>query len=148
MKSGNQIRRDALSAGTATRTTYTATSLPQWVGCGNGKTGTVTRFDKIHFDGAAALQELIFHYKLESAFLKNLVIILWLIQSQTQRGAASAALHQSHPHRRLDLVLAEIFGQIIDRSIRNFKHLFLHVCQNAPAELTASCRFWVSIALS
>ena len=66
-----------------------------WQGffCGNGKAGLIARFDEIHLDGPDLSDELLVHHKLQRTFLKNLVIVLWLIQSQSQRGAASAALH-------------------------------------------------------
>lgn len=113
-----------LSAGAAAGTAAAST---QRIGGGDGKTGAVSRLDKIHLDGTTPLDELVFDHECKRALFKNLVVFLWLIQSQAQRRAASATLHQGYTHRRFDLVLRHVLAQIADRRVCHLKHSFLHI---------------------
>jgi hypothetical protein len=74
----------------------TASAAANRVGGSDGETGTVTGLNKIHLDGSTGRKQIFFHKKGETVFLKGFVVVFWLIQSQSQGRACSAALHESN----------------------------------------------------
>ena len=92
------IRQQPLTTSTrtaGTRTASTATTTNRIAG-GNAKAGTWAGINVINTNSSTGIQETLFNQELQTAIFKNFVIIFWLIQSQPQRGACSAPLHQGN----------------------------------------------------
>jgi len=53
---------------------------------------------------------------------KHRIIFFWLIQSQSQRGACSATLHQRNTYGRLDIIIGQVRFQFDNRLLCYFKH--------------------------
>lgn len=68
--------------------------------------------------------------KTEHHLLQKSHHFLWLIQSQSQRGACSAALHQRDADRGFNIIVGEICFKILDRWTRYFQHNNLQVVKN------------------
>ena len=112
----------------------TTATAAQRIGGGDGKPGTVSGFDEVNFNGTATFLEVFFHQEFQVAFLIHFVAVFWLIQSQTQRWATSATLHQCDANSRTDLVLLQVGFQIIYSKRCDFTHLCLLKSWNAPSE--------------
>jgi hypothetical protein len=80
LEAGRSVGRS--TARTATGST-TATAAER-VGRGDGKSGTVSSFDEINFNGTAFIVEVSIHQKFQAAFFVHFIAFFWLIQSQTQ----------------------------------------------------------------
>ncbi len=119
---GPFLERDEQSAARASTGPNTAAATTQRVGGGDGKSGPVSGFNEINFDGSAPFQQIIVNQKLQAAILVHFVAILWLIQSQPKRWATSATLHQCDANCRTDVVLLQISFQIVDSKGCYFKH--------------------------
>ncbi len=88
--------RSTTSARTAgTRTTSTTATTNRIAGS-NAKSGTWASIDIIDINCTTCSQKAFLYEELQTAVFKNFIIIFWLIQSQTQRGACSATLHQGN----------------------------------------------------
>jgi len=89
------VERLSAAAGSGTAGAGTASAATtNRVGRGDGETGTVTGLNKIYLDISAGRKKIFFHKKGEAVFCKCFIIFFWLIQSQSQRRAGSAALHE------------------------------------------------------
>jgi hypothetical protein len=75
---------ESTAAATGAAGTGTATAAAHRVGGGDGKTGTVAGLDKVYLDGAAGGEEALFPQKADAVFFKSLIVLFWLIQSQSQ----------------------------------------------------------------
>ena len=53
---------------------------------------------------------------------KRRIISLWLIQSQSQRGACSATLHQSDAYGGIDIIIGQVRFQFDNCLLCYFKH--------------------------
>jgi hypothetical protein len=78
------VESAAATAGATGAGTATAASFAHRIFRGNGKTGTVSGVKKIHLNGTTGCQQSLLHQKLNTIFFKRLVIVFWLIQSQSQ----------------------------------------------------------------
>jgi len=72
------------AAATRPAGTGTASATTNGVGGCDSKTGTGTRVDKLNFDGTAGIHKTFFNQKSKIILVVNIVIIFWLIQSQSQ----------------------------------------------------------------
>ncbi len=77
------VRSTATSSGSTGTGTTTATAA-KWVGRGNGKTGAVSRIKKIYLDSTAGGKQSLFNQKINTIFCKSLIVVFWLVQSQSQ----------------------------------------------------------------
>ena len=111
----------------------TTATAAQRIGGGDGKPGTVSGFDEVNFNGTATFLEVFFHQEFQVAFLIHFVAVFWLIQSQSQRWATSATLHQGDANSRTDLVLLQVGFQIADSSRCNFEHSASSTVNKAPS---------------
>ena len=111
----------------------TTATAAQRIGGGDGKPGTVSGFDEVNFDGTATVLEIFVHQEFQAAFLIHFIAVFWLIQSQTQRWATSATLHQCDANSRTDLVLLQVGFQIADSSRCNFEHSASSKVNKAPS---------------
>jgi len=75
------------------------------VGGGDGKSRAVPGFNKVHFNRSAGVQQIFFNQKGEAVFCKSFVVVFWLIQSQSQGWASSAALHQGDANGGINIIL-------------------------------------------
>jgi hypothetical protein len=98
----------AATAG-ATGAAAAAATLAQWVRGSNTESGTWAGIDIFHIDGATTIQKAFFYKKLDTVVLENLIVVLWLIQSQSQRGTGSATLHQGNAKGRFNAILLHVF---------------------------------------
>jgi hypothetical protein len=101
----------------AARTAGTGAATPapaNGVAGGDAKARTGSGIHKINADGAAGVKQTLFHQKFQAAILKNFISVFWLIQSQAQRGACSAALHKGNAQSRINIILLKVFGQFFD----------------------------------
>lgn len=89
---------------------------------GDGETGPRPGINKVNLDLLALDQKGFIYQEFNSVLIKNVVVVFWLIQSQSQRGAGSTALHNSYADRRIDAVLRHVVFQVLDRKIRCCKH--------------------------
>lgn len=113
----NQDRSTARpAAGAATA------AAAQRVGRGDGEPGTITGLDEIHLDRAATAKQFLIHQEFQAAFVKSLVTVFWLIQSQSKGRTASPTLHQGDANGRTDLILLQVCFQIIDSKRCDLKH--------------------------
>ena len=111
----------------------TTATAAQRIRGGDGKPGTISGFDEVNFNGTATFLEVFFHQEFQVAFLIHFVAVFWLIQSQTQRWATSATLHQCDANSRTDLVLLQVGFQIADSSRCNFEHSASSKVNKAPS---------------
>ena len=93
------------AAGTGSAGAGTATTTADRIGRGDGETRAVTGIDKVNLDVAATVKQIFLDQKSQVIFSKRFVIFFWLIQSQSQRGTSSAALHQRDADSGVDIVL-------------------------------------------
>jgi len=61
-----------------------STATADRVGGGDGETGAVPGLDKIYLDGATGGEQSFFHQKADTIFFKRLIVVFWLVQSQSQ----------------------------------------------------------------
>ena len=76
-------RQSAAAASGAAGTRAAATAANR-VGGGDGETGTVPGLDKIYLDGTTGGEQSFFHQKADTIFFKSLIVVFWLVQSQSQ----------------------------------------------------------------
>ena len=110
----------------------TTATAAQRIGGGDGKPGTVSGFDEIYFNGTATILEFFVHQKFQAVFLIHFITVFWLIQSQAQRWATSATLHQCDANCRTDLVLLQVGFQIVDSKCCYFEHSASSKVKKAP----------------
>jgi len=119
----NVSTRQSGSAGaSATAGTAAASPAAKRLGRRDPKTGTGSGLDEIHFDDPALIAKIVVQQEFNPAMLKRCIISLWLIQSQSQRGACSATLHQRNTYGRLDIIIGQVRFQFDDRLLCYFKH--------------------------
>ena len=70
----------ASTAGAGTATTATTYRLVR----SDGKTRTISSFQKVYLNGTAGFKQSLLNQKLNTTFFKSLIIFFWLIQSQSQ----------------------------------------------------------------
>ena len=105
----------AAGSGAATATSYRITG-------GDGETGAIACLEKVDLNGAGGGEQSFFHQKSNPVFFKSFIIFFWLIQSQSQRRACSATLHQSDADCWINIILREICFQVLDSWTCYFKH--------------------------
>ena len=88
----------------------------------DGETGPGAGIDEINLDLLALNQKGFVYQELNAFLIKNVVVVFWLIQSQSQRGSGSAALHDGYADRRINTVLRHVVFQVLDRKISRCKH--------------------------
>jgi len=106
-------------AGTTATSPATATKR---LGRGNPEAGTGPGLDEIYLDDPALIAEVIVQQEFNPAMIKRRIIFFWLIQSQSQRGACSATLHQRNTYRRRDIIIGQVRFQFDDRLLCYLKH--------------------------
>lgn len=77
--------------------------------------------EEIDLYGLRFFTELFFHDKLESVYIKHIVVFFGLIQSHGQGGTSSAASIQKYSNRR-DLFAFEIFLNLFPRFLSYMDH--------------------------
>ena len=102
------LSRSAATSGAA-GAAATASPFAHRVGRCNAKPGSRAGIDKFHVDGTTRVQQSFFYKELEVVVFKNLIVVLWLIQSQSQRGTGSTTLHQGNTEGRIDIILLHVF---------------------------------------
>ena len=102
------VKKSAAAGTGAAGTGAATTAATNRIGGGDGESGAITGFNKIYLDGATGTQQVLFDQKGEVVFFKSSVVLFWLIQSQSQRWACSAALHEGDANGGIDIVLREI----------------------------------------
>jgi hypothetical protein len=118
-------------------------------GAATGTTGAkvdaAVQFEAVHvkidFDGLGLFQEIGVDDKLISVHVEGFVGIGRLIQSHGQAGTASAAFVEENPDR-LDLFPFEIFGDLLDCRLRDFKHGTLLELKIGPESISDRGRYW------
>jgi len=123
---------DARSTARSAARSATAAAA-QRIGRGDGKSGSITGFNEINLHGTALFLQIGIDKKLQAAFLVHFIAIFWLIQSQAQRWATSATLHQCDANRRTDLVLLQVGFQIVDSYCCCFEHSASSKVMNASS---------------
>ena len=98
-----------LSAGAWSTRIVAAWSVGDWNGWCDIKTRAIPCREIIYFNGTAFLHEVIVDHECDAVLFKSWIFCLWLIQSQSQWGAGSTALHESHPYGWVDIVLSHIW---------------------------------------
>jgi hypothetical protein len=96
-----------LSAITSAGTTA-GTASTYRVGGTDRKTRTHTGIDKIDLYTTAGSQQAIIDQEFQTIMIRGCIVFLRLIQSQTQCGPGSAALHQGNTQGRIYFVLLHI----------------------------------------
>ena len=92
------------------------------------KTWAIPFSEIIYFNTAAFLHKIIVDYECDTVLLKGCILCLWLIQSQSQWGTGSSALHEGHPYGWVNTVLRHIWLQGINCKFSYFQHsLILHM---------------------
>ncbi|OGQ88877.1 MAG: hypothetical protein A2512_01650 [Deltaproteobacteria bacterium RIFOXYD12_FULL_56_24] len=121
----NVSTRQSGSAGASAPAGTTATSpatATKRLGRGNPEAGTGPGLDEIYLDDPALIAEVIVQQEFNPAMIKRRIIFFWLIQSQSQRGACSATLHQRNTYRRRDIIIGQVRFQFDDRLLCYLKH--------------------------
>ena len=72
-------------------------------GDGNTETRTWAGVDEIDLDGSAGAEKTFLNQEFQRIILVYVIIFLWLIQSQSQRGPCSATLHKGYTERRINI---------------------------------------------
>lgn len=88
----------------------------------NAESGTETVVDKIDLYVSTRIQKVAVHQKRNSPLVKNVIVVLLLIQSQSQRGTSSSSLHQGDTDCRIDFILLHVCLEIGNSQLRCFKH--------------------------
>jgi len=96
------------AAGTSAGTGTATAAATEGVSGSDGETGAISSFNEIDLNGPASFQQILVHQKFQATFLKYLIAVFWLIQSQAKGGPASPTLHQSDADGGTDLVLLQI----------------------------------------
>jgi hypothetical protein len=101
--------------------------------------------DEVDLDGLDLLYEILVDDVLEAIDVKNLIGVFWLIQSQCQRGAASAAGVKEHPNGR-DILAFKILSNLFGGCRSDFNHelsppWLIRVCNPAPVLPPGSLNF-------
>jgi hypothetical protein len=128
-KAGGFCKLAKLSAATAGSATTPATTATTYRNPGrDGETRTHAAVDEINLDITAVFHQFVVNQESQFTFLDLHIVFFWLIQSQAQRGASSAALHQGYPQSRIDIILLQIGLQVCKSLFGNFQHThILHV---------------------
>ena len=109
------------AAGTATLTAA-ATAATDRFGWTDWKSRSHTCIDKINFDWFAGVQQIVVNQKGQSILLILCISFFWLIQSQSQRWARSAAWHKGDTKGRINLILRHVWFKILCCRLCYFKH--------------------------
>lgn len=119
-------KSQSAAAGTAASAAAGTAAAPpaaaQGLGRGDTETGTGSGLDEVYLDDSTLIAEIIIQEELNSAMLKGCIIFFWLIQSQSQRGACSATLHQRNTYGRFDIIIGQVRFQFNNRLLCYFKH--------------------------
>jgi hypothetical protein len=99
-----------------------ASPAAQRLGRGDAETGTGPGLDEVYLDDSTLIAEIIVQEELNSAMFKGRIVFFWLIQSQSQRGACSATLHQGNTYGRIDIIIGQVRFQFNNRLLCYFKH--------------------------
>ncbi|MFA6499914.1 MAG: hypothetical protein WCV64_11360, partial [Desulfurivibrionaceae bacterium] len=78
--------------------------------------------DEVYLDDSTLIAEVIVQQEFNSAMFKRCIIFLWLIQSQSQRGACSATLHQRNTYGGFDIIIGQVRFQFDNCLLCYFKH--------------------------
>jgi hypothetical protein len=98
----------------------------------NGEPASIRGLNKIHFNGLYPFIKVLFDHVGNTFLSKNLVIITWFIQNQTQRGPGSAAFVINHTDGG-DVLL--VFEGVLDHFggfLCNVKHDLLQFEFDSP----------------
>jgi hypothetical protein len=123
----NRMIDTVLSATSGTARAAAAAASAQRIRRCNTETRPWARIDIFYTDGTTRIQQAFFYKKLQAVVLENLIIVLWLIQSQSQRGTGSTTLHQGNTQGRIDIVLLHVFLEFGYRQVCycEIRHAFL-----------------------
>jgi hypothetical protein len=103
------------------------------------KTGPHARINKVNFYGTARGQQIIINEKCQPITIIGRIIFLWLIQSQSQRGARSPPLHQGDTQCRINFVLLHISLEVFNCQICYLYHPSVLLCKRNSLSPSATC---------
>ncbi|MDD3813598.1 MAG: hypothetical protein PHZ02_03045 [Desulfocapsaceae bacterium] len=117
----NHAKESATSARATGAGAASATSTTNRVAGSNAKPRTWASIHIIDTNCTTSSQETFLDEELQTTVVKNFIIIFWLIQSQAQRGACSATLHQGDTQGRINIILLQVFSKLLYCLVSNCK---------------------------